>query len=166
MQDHNAITQNFSVAGALSAGDLAKFKDLGVATVISNLPDEEVINGFTSDVARAEAEAVGIDYVYMPANGATVMDQKVIDQFADVLVNAEHPVVAHCKTGTRSAILWGMVSSQVTEPAQILKQLEAVGFEFDFLEDEFEEQWEAAIENTATILPPQPISQTHITAGC
>lgn len=166
MQGFNAITSDFSVSGAISSGDMAKFKDLGISTVINNMPDSEVENGFTSEVAKAEAAAVGIGYIYMPANGASVMDQDVIDQFADVLLNARQPVIAHCKSGTRSAILWGMVSSQVTQPTDILDQLQSAGFEFDFLEDEFGEQWDNAIEKSTAILPPVAINQARIAAGC
>jgi len=151
MQDYKAITPQFSVAGILSSGDLAKFKAMGFLTLISNLPDEEVKNGFTSDKAKAEAETLGITYIHMPASGATVTDQDVVEKFANILENADKPVIAHCRSGTRSSILWSMVAARTTKPAKVIAHMEALGFELDFLEDEFEDQWQLTNASPAKI---------------
>jgi len=149
MQDYKAITSQFSVAGILSSGDPAIYKAMGFLTLISNLPDEEVKNGFDSRAARAEAEDAGIRYIHMPADGGTVTDHGVVEQFAQILMNAESPVIAHCRSGTRSAILWAMVSARTTEPSRIVTQMDRLGFEIDFLEDEFEDQWQMVQEKTS-----------------
>jgi uncharacterized protein (TIGR01244 family) len=153
MQNYQSITTDFSVAAALSSGDLAQIHAMGFSTVINNLPDEEVLNGFTSEVARAEAEALGLGYVHLPVSGVTISDQNIIDQFAKILSTSDQPVFSHCKTGTRSAILWGLASAQKTRPGQILSKLEDAGFEFDYLDDEFEEQWEFALEKSGVAIP-------------
>ena len=159
MKDFVEISPEFSVSGALSSGDLKKFKAMGVSTIISNLPDEEVSNGFTSKKARAEADELDMGYIHMPANGATVMDQDVIDQFAAVLNEAKSPVVAHCKTGTRSAILWSMVASKTIRPEKIVDLMDKSGFKLDFLVDDFQEQWVLARENYTEIFVNSAIAQ-------
>lgn len=151
MQDYKAITPKFSVAGALVPGDIAKFAKMGFKTIISNLPDEEVKNAFTSNMAKSEAEAFGLRYIHMPANGATVTDPNVIDQFAGILADADQPIIAHCRTGTRSSILYGLVAARTTEPATVLKQLDDIGFDLDFLEEEFEDQWEIGARENVTL---------------
>ncbi len=145
MLDYKMITSRFSVAGAIESGDMAVFARMGFRTIISNLPDAEVTNGFTSDLARAQAIGCGLSYIHMPANGAIVSDPAVITQFSEVLAQADQPVLAHCKTGTRSAILFGLVSAREIRPAILLKQLDEVGFNLDFLEEEFEEQWQIGV---------------------
>lgn len=151
MQDYKSITPQFSVAGALVPGDIAKFAKMGFKTIISNLPDDEVKNTFTSNMAKSEAEAFGLRYIHMPANGATVTDLNVINQFASVLADADQPIIAHCRTGTRSAILYGLVAARTTEPATVLKQLDDTGFDLDFLEEEFEDQWETGTRENVSL---------------
>ncbi len=153
MQDFKEITQKFSVAGALAPGDIAKFSEMGFKTIVSNLPDEEVKNGFTAALAKAEAKAHGLRYIHMPANGATVTDLDVIERFANVLADANQPILAHCKTGTRSAILYGLVAARTTKPAIVLEQLDKIGFDLDFLEEEFDDQWELSNRGEAVLLP-------------
>ena len=150
-----------SLSAALSSGDLAQIHVMGFSTVINNLPDEEVLNGFTSEVARAEAETLGLGYIHLPVNGVTISDQNIIDQFAKILSTSDRPVFSHCKSGTRSAILWGLASARRTEPTQILSTLERAGFELDYLDDEFEEQWEIALDNAADNIPAHTQSRSE-----
>lgn len=153
MQDFKAISTQFSVSGALASGDLAVLKSMGFKTIINNLPDEEVQNGFDSNQASAEANDLGMTYIHMPANGATVTDNEIVDQFATILNTAAQPVFAHCKSGTRSAILYAMYRARSIETNTIIDQMESVGFDLDFLEDEFDEQWNSAVDNVEKTLP-------------
>ena len=166
MQDYRSITSNFSVAGFLGAGDLEKIQAMGFSTVVNNLPDEEVSNGYTSHVAKADAEALGMDYIYFPVTGASLIEQANIDKFSDMLSDTDLPVFTHCKTGVRSSILWGLASSQNTPPAKILGLLESAGLDLDYLDDDFEEQWEITSEKSAEIAPAPTTIQHQIAAGC
>jgi len=160
MQDFKSISSNFSVAGALTAADMEHAKKLGLSTIINNLPDQEVTNGFTTTVARRKARSLGLDYYYLPVTGASLNDQDNIDQFGDIIANTNSTILAHCKSGTRSAVLWGLATSQSKQPNQVIRDLEAAQFELDFLEDEFEEQWEVGLArtmaNTAASYQVQP----------
>ena len=49
-------------------------------------------------------------------------------------------VLAYCKSGTRSAIIWAAVSARGLAVDEVLSLLTNAGFDFDFLSDEFEEQ--------------------------
>ena len=160
MQDYRTINSNFSVAGALSSGDMDKISQMGFSTVISNLPDEEAINGFSSDIAKAQAKSLGLNYVYFPVTGLTLTEQDTIDRFAQILTDHPSPVLIHCRSGSRSALLWGLASSQVSQPAKILSQLDKAGFEFDYLDEEFEEQWELASAKSAALIPAAAQAQT------
>ncbi len=162
MQNFKTITPQFSVTGVLSSGDMARFKNFGFSTVISNLPDSEVENGFTSDKARLEAAALGLEYVHIPVRGANITEQDNIDEFSEVMKKAGPPVIAHCKTGTRSAILWGLVSSQDTNPDAIQSQLLDAGFDVEFLEEEVEEQHHLAQNTPSSAIEPQQIADKNV----
>ncbi len=164
MQDYKAINSEFAVAGILSPVDLAKARTLGFSTIVNNLPDEEVANGFTSDIARQQAKSLGLDYIYLPVTGASLEEQENIDQFAQILSSTDLGVLAHCKTGTRSAILWGLASSQSSQPTEVLEQLESADFELDFLDDEFEEQWEIGLERSTARMSATPQLRPEIPA--
>ena len=153
MQDYKAINSKFSVAGALSDAGMEQAKKLGLSTVINNLPDDEVVNGFTTDIARAKAKSLGLNYHYLPVTGASLNDQNNIDQFKKIISKTNSPVLAHCKSGTRSAVLWGLATSQSKNPSQVIDELAAAHFEFDFLEDEFEEQREIGLARTIIKTP-------------
>ena len=155
MQNYKAINDQFSVAGALAAGDMEQAKKLGLTTVINNLPDDEVSNGFTADIARAKAKSLGLNYHYLPVTGASLSDQDNIDQFKQIISRSKSPVLAHCKSGTRSAVLWGLSTSQSKKPSRVIEELAAAQFQFDFLEDEFEEQRDIGLSRTMPkTLPP------------
>ena len=57
--------------------------------------------------ARQFAEAHGIAYHHIPITAAT-LSRADVDAFAAVLGSAAQPVVAHCRSGTRSALLWAL----------------------------------------------------------
>ena len=60
-----------------------------------------------SAAARHLAEALGIAYHHIPVTAATLSGADV-DTFAATLRDAPTPVVAHCRSGTRSTLLWAL----------------------------------------------------------
>jgi sulfide:quinone oxidoreductase len=60
---------------------------------------------------REACERHGIAFHMIPMQGSAVSPE-TLQQFADVMRNADGPVLGYCRTGTRSAILW-QVASQV-----------------------------------------------------
>ena len=57
--------------------------------------------------ARRIAEAHGIAYHHIPITAAT-LSRADVDAFATALRDGPEPVVAHCRSGTRSALLWAL----------------------------------------------------------
>jgi hypothetical protein len=49
-------------------------------------------------------------------------------------------VLAHCKSGLRSAIVWAAASARSQPVDCVLAALAAAGFELDFLRDDLEQQ--------------------------
>src|SRR5580700_10122576 len=61
-----------------------------------------------SDIeARGIAESHGIAYHHIPVTMASLSGADV-EAFAEVLKTAPTPIVAHCRSGTRSALLWAL----------------------------------------------------------
>ncbi len=96
-----------SVAGRLDRTDIDALAKAGVRTIINNRPDGEDPGQLPAAEARRIAEAHGIAYHYIPITAAS-LSRAVVDAFAAALRDAPAPVVAHCRSGTRSTLLWAL----------------------------------------------------------
>ena len=101
------LAPGISAAGALGREDIEALALTGVRTIVNNRPDGEDPGQFPADEARRVAEAHGIAYHHIPVTAAS-LSRADVDAFAAVLGSAEQPIVAHCRSGTRSALLWAL----------------------------------------------------------
>jgi uncharacterized protein (TIGR01244 family) len=102
------LAPGMNVAGRLDRADIDSFAKAGVRTIINNRPDGEDLGQLPAADARRFAEARGIVYHHIPVTAAT-LSRADVDAFAAALQDAPTPVVAHCRSGTRSALLWALV---------------------------------------------------------
>ena len=96
-----------NVAGRLDRADIDTLAGAGVRTIINNRPDGEDPGQLSAAEARRLAEAHGIVYHHIPITAAT-LTRADVDAFVAALRDAPAPVVAHCRSGTRSALLWAL----------------------------------------------------------
>src|SRR5438270_10554400 len=101
------LAPGLSAAGALGPSDIDALAAEGVRTIVNNRPDDEDPGQLPAAEARRLAEAHGIAYHHIPITAAT-LSRGDVDAFAAVLDSAPQPVVAHCRSGTRSALLWAL----------------------------------------------------------
>jgi sulfide:quinone oxidoreductase len=101
------LAPGLSVAGKLDRDDIDALAAAGVRTIVNNRPDDEDPGQLPAAEARHLAEAHGIAYHHIPVTAATLSHADV-DAFAAVLGSAPQPVVAHCRSGTRSTLLWAL----------------------------------------------------------
>ncbi len=101
------LAPGVSVAGRLDRADIDALAATGVRTIINNRPDGEDPGQLAAASARRIAEAHGIAYHHIPITAAT-LSRADVDAFAAVLRDGPEPVVAHCRSGTRSALLWAL----------------------------------------------------------
>jgi sulfide:quinone oxidoreductase len=111
-------------AGALSAADIEELAAAGVKTIINNRPDDEDPGQLPAVEARKLAAAHGIAYHHIPFVGATLTSAD-IDAFEAVLKSAPQPVVAHCRSGTRSTMIWALTRMRAGEDPAALVALGA-----------------------------------------
>jgi sulfide:quinone oxidoreductase len=101
------LAPELSVAGRLDRADIDALAQAGVRTIINNRPDGEDPGQLPAAEARKLAEAHGIAYHHIPVTAAS-LTKSDIDAFAATLRTAAQPVVAHCRSGTRSTLLWAL----------------------------------------------------------
>jgi sulfide:quinone oxidoreductase len=102
------LAPGINVTGRLDRADIDVLAKAGTRTIINNRPDGEDPGQLPATDARRAAEAQGIVYHHIPVTAAT-LSRADVDAFAAALRDAPAPVVAHCRSGTRSALLWALV---------------------------------------------------------
>ncbi|MBV8118708.1 MAG: TIGR01244 family phosphatase [Alphaproteobacteria bacterium] len=101
------LTPGLSVTGRLDRADIDALAQAGIRTIINNRPDDEDPGQLPAAEARRLAEAHGIAYHHIPVTGASLTKDDV-EAFAATLRTAPQPIVAHCRSGTRSTLLWAL----------------------------------------------------------
>ena len=101
------LAPGLSAAGKLDRDDLEALAAAGVRTIINNRPDGEDPGQLPAGEARNLAEAHGIAYHHIPFT-ATTLTRADVDAFAAALHAASQPIVVHCRSGTRSTLIWAL----------------------------------------------------------
>ena len=101
------LAPGLRAAGKLDRSDIEALAGAGVRTIVNNRPDDEDPGQLPAAEARRIAEALGIAYHHVPVTAAS-LSRADVDAFAAVLASAEQPIVAHCRSGTRSTLLWAL----------------------------------------------------------
>ena len=119
------IADGVFVAGQIAPEEIA---DLGVAMIVNNRPDGEEPGQPTSDAIGAAAKAAGVEYRHIPVAGGFSLPQ--VAQMADALATANGPVLAFCKSGTRSTYLWALARARLGDDSETLVgQAAAAGYD-------------------------------------
>ncbi len=130
------LTPEFSIGPQVSAEDFARLRSDGFASVLNLRPDDEIGTYLVSTEAEPLARARGLDYGFSPTEGHEIFEPDVIDRFERLLIDLPKPIFSHCKSGTRSAMLWALVAARHRPVEEVIASLRAAGQDLDFLEDE------------------------------
>ncbi|MDO9384120.1 MAG: TIGR01244 family sulfur transferase [Hyphomicrobiaceae bacterium] len=134
------ITPSFAVAGQLEPEDFAHAAALGFRTIINNRPDGEERGQLSAAEGRQAAEDNGLAYVHIPTTKHDIFTDAVVGPMADVVAAQAGPILAHCKSGQRSAIAWAAAAARGQPVAEVLATLEDAGLDFGFLRDDLDKQ--------------------------
>ncbi len=113
MTDFRRVTDALSVAPQIALADLATAAAQGFKLVINNRPDGEDPSQPTSAEVEAAAKAAGLDYAYIPVRGGPTPDQ--VAQEHELLASHPGPVLAFCRSGTRSIVTWSLGQASAGE---------------------------------------------------
>ncbi len=106
---HRPLTDNLSVAPQITEDDIREAAAAGYRTIVNNRPDGEEPGQLDSLTAENLATELGLEYVYLPVTMQTIPAN--VRPFAEVLEDHPGPILAHCRSGTRCTILWGMAEA-------------------------------------------------------
>ncbi len=100
------LSTELCVAPQLDLPDMAWAAQNGFRSVINNRPDfEEGNHQPTSAALEQAAHAVGLQYAYLPV-APGFQSAEEIARFAALLESLPKPILAFCRSGTRSGKLY------------------------------------------------------------
>lgn len=114
----------------ITLAEVAYAKALGIGTIINNRPEGESDDQVPGDdIARAAQEA-GIRYVAIPVTHAG-FSMTQVQAMQQALVDAgDAPVLAYCRSGTRSTLLWALAQAQAgAAPDEIAAKAAGAGYD-------------------------------------
>ncbi|MBN9672648.1 bifunctional protein tyrosine phosphatase family protein/NAD(P)/FAD-dependent oxidoreductase [Roseibium aggregatum] len=123
-----AINTQISVSPQILPEDLAEIAQQGFRSVICNRPDGEGADQPTFEEIETAAKKLGLESRYLPIVAGKVRDEDA-DAFEDLLNALPKPVLAYCRTGTRSATLWSLSQADSQPVADILAQTKSAGYD-------------------------------------
>lgn len=122
------ITDAFSVSPQIAPEDIAQLKARGFALVVNNRPDGEEPGQPAGAEIETAVRAAGLDYRAIPVAGGFAQAQAA--ELAEALAGATGPVLAFCRSGTRSTLLWALAQADTGgDPEAIAAAAEGAGYD-------------------------------------
>lgn len=132
MADIRSVTDDFAVAPQIGPEDVESIAAAGFKTIIANRPDGE--GGVTQPrmgPIRAKADALGLTFVALPFSGAPTPE--IVERTASILAEAPTPILAYCRTGTRSITAWALVHGGQGTAEEIIDAAAGAGYDLSSL---------------------------------
>ncbi|MFY9210477.1 MAG: TIGR01244 family sulfur transferase [Aestuariivita sp.] len=123
-----ALTAGLSVSEQILASDIQTIKDAGFRAIICNRPDGEGPDQPSFEEISKAARTAGLEAAYLPIVAGKVSDEDAM-AFDKALTELPGPVLAYCRTGTRSATLWSLAQAGQRSTADILAATKAAGYD-------------------------------------
>ena len=129
MSDFRKLSETMLASPQIGLDDIAAAKEMGIALIINNRPDGEDPAAPQGDEIAAAAEEAGIAYVAIPV-GHSGFSEVQIEQTLAALDAASGPILAYCRSGTRSTLLWALSQAKAgVAPDEIARAAMAAGYD-------------------------------------
>jgi len=113
------LDSTISVFGQIDPEDVAAAKSQGFTAIINNRPDNEQPGQPSGAEIEAAAKAAGMGYVAIPVDHSGFNEGQV-EAMVNALEAAPGPVLAFCRSGTRSTFLWALARHRLGDDSEQL----------------------------------------------
>lgn len=104
------IDDSISVAPQIAPEDVPALAAAGFKGIVNNRPDGEEMAQPGGEAIRAAAIEAGLLYAAIPVTHAG-FSADMVEAMADAIDAAGGPVLAYCRSGTRSCNLWALAAA-------------------------------------------------------
>ena len=123
------LTDDIYASPQIGLSEIAEAGALGVTLIINNRPEDESDDQTPGAEIEAAARAAGMDYVAIPVTHSGFSEPQV-EAMAAALEGADGGVLAYCRSGTRSTLLWALAeSSQGGDPDALTNMAAKAGYD-------------------------------------
>lgn len=137
MMDIRPVAPGFAVAPQIQPTDMTELAAQGFTTVICNRPDAEETAQPDAETMRVAAEAAGLAFLHIPVSGGD-FPAEAVEEFRSVRAGASGPILAYCRTGTRSITLEALANPDGLSPFDILEQAHDAGYDLSSIAERLE----------------------------
>lgn len=129
MSQFRRLSESVMVSPQISLADIELAHADGVALIICNRPDDEEPGQLGSDLIRQTAAEKGIEYLSIPITSGNFTEPQV-KEMADALASTDGQVLAYCRSGTRSTLLWALAKASMgADPGLLAQQAQTAGYD-------------------------------------
>lgn len=122
------LDDTLTVTPQITVDDVAEAARAGFRTLVSNRPDHEGEDQPETDAIAAAARQHGLEWIHLPVQSGNITDDDVA-QFSPVLDQADKPILAFCRTGTRCSILWALSRARRDNVDALLQTAQKAGYD-------------------------------------
>ena len=126
----NKIDETLTVSPQIAADDIEAIAAQGYRAIICNRPDGEGGDQPTFEEIETAARATGMEAKYLPIVAGKVLDADA-EAFGVLMNELPNPILAYCRTGTRSATLWSLAEAERRPLPEILQRTGAAGYDMN-----------------------------------
>lgn len=122
------LTPQISVSPQISLADVAAAKAQGFGHIVNNRPDGEAPGQPAGEEIEAAAHAAGMGYTAIPVDHSGFSAEQVAAMSACLV--SQKPILAYCRSGTRSTMLWALAAASRGEaPETLVASAAAQGYD-------------------------------------
>lgn len=129
MSDFRQLSDRFWASPQITLDDVREAASRGFTLVVNNRPDGESEDQTEGAAIEAAARAAGMAYCAIPVDH-TGFSEVQVSALQQALGQNEGPVLAYCRSGTRSTLLWSLVqASEGRDPEDIASAAAGAGYD-------------------------------------
>lgn len=119
------LTDSVYASPQIGVDEVAEARALGVALIVNNRPEGESDDQTPGEEIESAARAAGIAYVAIPVTHSGFSEPQVTAMREALDRAGEAPVLAYCRSGTRSTLLWALAEASAGADPQALAEAAA-----------------------------------------
>ncbi|MCA1661051.1 MAG: TIGR01244 family phosphatase [Novosphingobium sp.] len=124
------LTATVYASPQIGVAQVAEAKALGVALIVNNRPEGESADQTPGPEIADAARSAGIDYVAIPVGHSGFSEAQVAAMRAALDRAGKAPVLAYCRSGTRSTLLWALAEADAgRDPAELGECAAGAGYD-------------------------------------
>lgn len=134
MSDFRQLTATMFVSPQIQPSDVVQAAEHGITMIINNRPEGESDDQPEGASIEQAASEAGLKYCAIPITHAGFSEAQV-KTMVEAMEQAGGPILAYCRSGTRSTLLWSMAQAfKGEDKSQIASAAAGAGYDISPVE--------------------------------